>query len=117
MEPSHPVARPPLVRPVQGRVIAGVAAGLAAHLGISTRLARIVFVVMIGAGGAGIAAYIFFVALVPQAATVPVSALMPPVRGRREGPSTYAETQAVPRSTGSLGGWLLAGGLLVIALG
>ncbi len=111
-------ARPPLVRPVQGRVIAGVAAGLAVHLGVSARLVRIVFVVMVGAGGAGVAAYLFFVALVPQAATVPGSPSMtPPVRGRRERTTSYADVSPAPNGIGSVAGWLLAGGVMTLAVG
>ena len=61
--PSRAVAprrpRPPLVRPADGRVLGGVAAGLADHLGLSTALVRVVFVLLSVPFGAGLAAYAF----------------------------------------------------------
>ena len=50
--------RAPLVRPVQGRVFAGVAAGVARSMGISTGLARVLFVVLSVVGGLGVALYL-----------------------------------------------------------
>lgn len=50
--------RAPLVRPVQGRVFAGVAIGVARYLGISTGLARVLFVVLAVVGGLGVALYL-----------------------------------------------------------
>lgn len=47
-----------LVRPRNGRTVAGVAAGLAQHLGIGVGLVRIGFVVASFFGGAGIALYV-----------------------------------------------------------
>lgn len=106
------------MRPVPGRVIAGVAVGLAAHLGVSARLVRIVFVVMVGAGGAGVAAYLFLVALVPQGGTASgSSSITPSVRGRGERTSSYADGPTEPATTSSVGGWLLAGGVLTVAVG
>ncbi len=55
---NQPPPRPPLVRPVQRRVIAGVAAGLAQTMGISTGLVRLAFVIATLFGGAGIALYL-----------------------------------------------------------
>ena len=58
-------ARPTLARPAEGRVIAGVSAGLAAHLGWSVRWVRILFVVLSIPTGAGLVAYVFLWALTP----------------------------------------------------
>ena len=55
-----------LERPVQGRYLAGVCAGLAEHLGLDVRHVRLVFGLACLAGGAGIAAYLFLWALTPQ---------------------------------------------------
>jgi signal transduction histidine kinase/phage shock protein PspC (stress-responsive transcriptional regulator) len=55
-----------LERPVQGRYVAGVCAGLAEHLGLSVRHVRLAFVLASIAGGAGVAAYLFLWALTPQ---------------------------------------------------
>ncbi len=69
-----PVARPPsaatlterrMYRPVTGRHIAGVASGLAIHLGLSARVVRIAFVLTTLMGGAGVPVYLVFWALTP----------------------------------------------------
>jgi signal transduction histidine kinase/phage shock protein PspC (stress-responsive transcriptional regulator) len=65
-------ARPRLRRPTQGRIVAGVAAGLAEHLGIPVRAIRIAFVVAtIATSGAGLVAYVLLWALTPQETTEP----------------------------------------------
>lgn len=59
--------RPPkLYRAAEGRLIAGVARGLADHLRVDVLVVRAVFVVLALAGGAGIAMYAAFWAFVPQ---------------------------------------------------
>jgi len=55
-----------LERPVQGRYVAGVCAGLAEHLGLNVRHVRLAFVLASIAGGAGVATYLFLWALTPQ---------------------------------------------------
>ncbi|NNM46572.1 ATP-binding protein [Knoellia koreensis] len=61
-------ARPRRVyaRPAEGRVIAGVSAGLAEHLGWPVRWVRIGFVLSCIPTGAGLVAYVFLWALSPQ---------------------------------------------------
>jgi signal transduction histidine kinase/phage shock protein PspC (stress-responsive transcriptional regulator) len=62
--PGRPLA---LVRPRDGRLIAGVAAGVAAHLGIDVVLARLAFVVLTAFGTFGVLAYAaLWVAVVPS---------------------------------------------------
>jgi len=61
---GRPVHR--LERPVHGRYVAGVCAGLAEHLGLDVRHVRLAFVLTAFAGGAGVAAYVFLWALTPQ---------------------------------------------------
>lgn len=57
--PRTPAApRRELVRPVTGRVFAGVAAGLAGYLGVSAGMVRFAFVLATVLGGAGVAFYI-----------------------------------------------------------
>jgi signal transduction histidine kinase/phage shock protein PspC (stress-responsive transcriptional regulator) len=51
---------------VEGRIVGGVCAGLAQHLGWDLRLIRIGFIVLTLTGGAGIIAYLFLWALTPQ---------------------------------------------------
>ncbi|GAA4726301.1 ATP-binding protein [Pedococcus ginsenosidimutans] len=116
-------ARPTLTRPAEGRVIAGVAAGLAQHLGWSVRWVRILFVVLSIPTGAGLVAYVFLWALTPLSRGGQVD-------GRR-GPVDPADPAAVAggRATGVpvleaerdatrvllVGGLMLAVGLVVVA--
>ncbi|MDC5696912.1 PspC domain-containing protein [Intrasporangium calvum] len=51
--------RPPLVRPTTGRVVGGVAAGLAVHLGVPVKFVRIGFLAACLPFGAGLAVYVF----------------------------------------------------------
>jgi phage shock protein C len=56
----------PLRRPVHGRMLAGVAAGLADYLGVDETLVRIAIVVAAFFGGAGIAVYLAGWLLIPE---------------------------------------------------
>jgi signal transduction histidine kinase/phage shock protein PspC (stress-responsive transcriptional regulator) len=106
--PIVPPPRPPLVRPASGRVLAGVAAGLAAHLGFPVRLVRIGLVLAVAAGGIGAVLYLWLWALVPSAQAVP------PPDGSASTPP------AVPSAAGPPAGRvadLLVGGLLLLAGG
>src|SRR5581483_7725239 len=58
--------RPALRRPVQGRMLAGVAAGLARYFGIDETLVRIAFVVLTVAGGVGLPLYLAGLLLIPE---------------------------------------------------
>lgn len=70
-----PGDRPPLIRRRRGRMVAGVAAGLARHLHVDVTLIRIGFVVLAFTGGAGVLAYVAGWVLLPEeprdGATVP----------------------------------------------
>jgi signal transduction histidine kinase len=68
-------ARPPLVRPRSGRLLAGVAAGTAAHLRADPLVVRVVFVVLATAG-IGVVAYalLWFFVPVADADAVPEAA-------------------------------------------
>ncbi len=69
----RPVRR--MERPVQGRCLGGVCAGLAEHLNLNVRHVRLVFILTSFAGGAGLVAYLFLWALTPQSlATTPTAA-------------------------------------------
>lgn len=65
-------ARPPLVRPVVGRRLGGVCAGVAVHLGLPVRTIRLATLVLV-VFGTGLPAYLFLWALVPSAAVHPPS--------------------------------------------
>jgi phage shock protein PspC (stress-responsive transcriptional regulator) len=68
---AHPPAgteprRTALRRPVQGGMVAGVAAGLARYLGVDVMIVRIAFVVLTIAGGPGIPLYLAGLLLIPE---------------------------------------------------
>ncbi len=58
--------RPALRRPYQGRMLAGVAAGVARYFGVDEMIVRIAFVVLTVVGGAGIPLYLAGLLLIPE---------------------------------------------------
>src|SRR5450830_918904 len=62
---TEPVARLPLRRPRRGRLLGGVCAGLAAHLGQPVVVVRIAMVVAAVVGGAGAVLYVWLWITVP----------------------------------------------------
>lgn len=64
--PSSGAGRPPLRRAYHGRMLAGVAAGIAGYLGVDVTIVRIAFVVATLLGGAGIPAYLACLLLIPE---------------------------------------------------
>jgi signal transduction histidine kinase len=59
--------RTPLLRQRSGRIIAGVAAGVADHLSVPVLWVRVAFALLSGLGGAGLLAYVLLWAFVPAA--------------------------------------------------
>ena len=59
-------ARTALRRPFEGRVLTGVAEGLARYFGVDTTLVRIGFVVLTVIGGAGVPLYLAGLLLIPD---------------------------------------------------
>src|SRR5215469_15500587 len=59
----------PLRRPWQGRMFAGVAAGIADHLGVDVTIVRVVLAALTVAGGAGIPLYLAGWLLIPEEGT------------------------------------------------
>ncbi|HEX2313705.1 MAG TPA: PspC domain-containing protein [Thermomonospora sp.] len=55
-----------LERAADGRLLAGVCRGLAAHLGLDVVIVRLAFVLLVAGGGRGLAAYLAFWVLVPR---------------------------------------------------
>jgi phage shock protein PspC (stress-responsive transcriptional regulator) len=55
-----------LCRPVQDRMLAGVAAGIARYLGVDVTVVRIVFAVLAVVGGAGVPLYLAGWLLIPE---------------------------------------------------
>ena len=67
--------RPPLTRPLRDRVLGGVAAGLAEHLGVPLRWVRLGLVaVAVATGGAAVLGYLLLWALVPPSGPAQVRA-------------------------------------------
>ena len=64
--PTRPVSRPPLRRAYQGRMLAGVCAGLADYLGVDATIVRVAFAVFTFLGGAGVPAYLACLLLIPE---------------------------------------------------
>ena len=58
--------RPPLRRAYNGRMLAGVAAGLADYLAVDVTIIRVAFVVLTFLGGAAIPAYLACLLLIPE---------------------------------------------------
>ena len=111
--------RPPLVRPTSGRVLAGVAIGLAVHLGLSPRVVRIALVLGVALGGAGAVLYLWLWALVPSAQVVPQPVDAPARPPGSLGGPTPPPTGAPPVAGPPAGrvGDLVVGGLLLLAGG
>jgi len=61
--------RPPLRRAYHGRMLAGVAAGIADYLGVDVTIIRVAFAVFAFIGGAGIPAYLACLLLIPEEGT------------------------------------------------
>ena len=62
---SHPQPLP-LCRPIQDRMLAGVAAGLARYLGVDVTVVRIVLAVLAIVGGLGVPLYLAGWLLIPE---------------------------------------------------
>jgi phage shock protein C len=63
---SGSAGRPPLRRAYDGRMLAGVCAGLADYLAIDVTIVRVAFAVFTFLGGAAIPAYVACLLLIPE---------------------------------------------------
>jgi phage shock protein PspC (stress-responsive transcriptional regulator) len=63
---THSITTDTLRRPVEGRIVAGVAAGLARHFDLDVTLVRLGIAVLTVLGGAGIPLYIAAWLLIPE---------------------------------------------------
>jgi phage shock protein C len=64
--PAGPTGRPPLRRAYNGRMLAGVCAGLADSFGVDVTIVRVAFAVFTFLGGAGVPAYLACWLLIPE---------------------------------------------------
>ena len=75
--PTWPAApRPPLVRQRRGRLLGGVATGLAEHLGVPVKLVRVIFVITAIPFGAGVVVYAFLWATMRAAPADPAAGVV-----------------------------------------
>ena len=64
--PPRPTGPRTLYRPVQDRMLAGVASGIARYLGVDVTLVRIAFAVLTFLGGAAVPVYLAGWLLIPE---------------------------------------------------
>ena len=100
---------PPLTRATEGRMVAGVARGVAVHLGVDVWWVRLVFVLLALAGGSGFVAYAALWIFVPLEDSEP----SPPGRRSQARASTPPET-ALLLVLGAAG--VVLGGLLLVSM-
>lgn len=81
---SHRPGDEPLYRPYRGRMVAGVAAGIAQYLGVDVTVVRIVLAVLTFVGGVGVPVYVAGWLLIPDegASQSIASQLVSSVQGR-----------------------------------
>ncbi len=106
--------RLPLLRPLKGRWVGGVCAGLSAHLGISLPLLR-VLVLVLGAMGAGVVVYVFLWVTVPPGDPVRAAAEKLPADQRRLAARPRIDPRNVPVKDIAIGLIALAGAGLLVA--
>lgn len=99
---SSPEPRPPLMRPRSERMLMGVCAGLAQHLGLPLFWVRVGMVLFAGIGGAGVVVYVFLALTVPEEGE---SQGVAPLRSALTAPGEASQAaEGDPRSAG-LGRW------------
>lgn len=109
-----PPARLPLRRPRRGRRVAGVCAGVAAHLDVPVGRVRAFFVASSLIGGAGALYYVWLWATVPPGDPVEAARASRPADRARLAPGPRERARAFPVTELALGLLLLvAAGLLV----
>ncbi|WP_082918752.1 ATP-binding protein [Cellulosimicrobium sp. I38E] len=106
----------PLRRPERGRWVAGVCAGLAAHLGVSVGVVRLVMAFLGLAGGAGVALYVFWWLTVPSGDPAAARDEQRPASLSRLAPRLQGSVRRLPVRDVAIGVVLLGGAALLVAL-
>ena len=109
-------ARLPLRRPPRGRWFAGVAAGLAAHLGLRVGLVRILLVLTTLTGGAGALLYVFLWVTVPSGDPYEAAEQERPAALARLAPRLRSGGGTLPVTDIAVGLLLLTGAGLLVAI-
>ena len=112
--PADQQVRPVLTRPTSGRMIAGVCAGVAEHIGVQVKWVRLTVILLMFANGAGLAVYAFLWALTPQAAARGRDPAQPADAGRAR---TAAASAALDAGMELTSGRLLLGGAVALVIG
>lgn len=106
----------PLRRPPRGRALAGVCAGVAAHLGLPVKWVRIAWVLATVASGAGLVLYLWLWFFVPAEDPAEAAAAQRPVTQSRLAPRLQARLRTLPVTELVLGVVLL-GAAVALLLG
>jgi signal transduction histidine kinase/phage shock protein PspC (stress-responsive transcriptional regulator) len=108
-----------LRRPPNGRVLGGVAAGLAAHLGLPVAAVRLALVLLVPLGGAGVLLYGFWWVTVPSGDPRTAAEDARPAASSRLAPRLRQPGRRLPLTEIALGVLLLAaaGGLIAVRNG
>lgn len=111
-------SRLPLRRPDRGRVVGGVAAGLALHLGVSVGLVRLLFVLLAPFGGVGVGLYVFWWVTVPVGDPLEAAEAERPAAlarlARPQQSDTVTRLRGLPWTEIAVGGALLAGAVALL---
>lgn len=100
---ARPAGTPAMRRHRSGRVVGGVAGGVAEHLGVNVLWVRVTFAVLAGFAGAGVAAYALLWVFVPQES--PASAEhRPSQRERQQASALIALGVSLAVAIGTLSG-------------
>lgn len=105
----------PLRRPRRGRLVGGVASGVAAHLALDVRVVRLAFVALTLVAGTGPALYLFLWLFVPEGDPAEAARSAQPVSGQRLSRTLQERVQAIPVKDIAVGALLLTGAVLLIA--
>lgn len=109
-------ARLPLLRPLRGRWVAGVCAGLAAHLRLPVLAVRLVMVLLTPIGAAGPLLYLWFWVTVPSGDPLRAAAESQPAALSRLAPRLRDPGRRVPLTDIGLGLLLLGAAALLLAV-
>ncbi len=107
-------ARLPLRRPVTGRWIGGVCAGVAAHLGLSVGLVRLITVLLVFVAGSGPVLYVFLWLTVPVGDPYRAATEEKPATLTRLAPRLRAPERRVPVTDIGLGLLLVAAAVVAV---